>query len=160
MKKIVLGSFLLMASSTAFAVSPGGPGCGWGNLLFKGDAGLPAHIIAWSTNNTVSGNNTLGMTSGTNGCSSDGALTYGGGKVNISGILDEFSEDVAKGEGEALNAVAVMIGVEKQDRVIFAQVTHENFEVLFPNENVTAEQVLNSLVQVLKNDPRLSKYAA
>lgn len=160
MKKILIGTLLAVSSSTVLAVAPGGPGCGWGNMLFKGDTGLPSHMIAWSTNNTVSGNNTLGMTSGTNGCSTNGTLTYGAGKLNISGILDEFSEDVAKGEGEALNAVAVMIGVEKEDRQHFAQVTHENFDVLFPNENVTSKQVLNSLIVVLKNDDKLSKYVA
>ncbi len=158
MKKIVLGTLLFAASSSVFAVGPGGSDCGWGNMLFEGKSGLPSHSLA-STFNDSTGNNTLGMTSGTNGCSTNGVLTYGGdGLVAFSFILDEFTEDVAKGKGEALSTVAVMFRVEKQDRPVFAEVTHANFNTLFPNEQVTAEEVLKSLVLVMKNDPRLAKY--
>ena len=160
MKNIVLGALLFAASSSVFAVGPGGPNCGWGNMLFSGKSGLPSHSLA-STFNGSTGNNTFGMTRGSDGCSSDGILTYGGdGVVAFSFILDEFTEDVAKGEGEALNTVAVMFRVEKQDRPVFAEVTHANFNTLFPSEQVTAEEVLNSLVLVMKNDPRLAKYVA
>lgn len=159
MKRIFTGTVLLIASSTAFATSPGGPDCGWGNMLFEGQSGLGPHFIATTTNGT-SGNKTFGMTSGTNGCSTDEALTYGGnGWISASAIMDEFSEDVAQGHGDALNAVAVIIGVEQQDREIFAQVMHENFTTIFPNEDVTAKQALASVNAVMKNDPRLAKYA-
>lgn len=156
MKKMIGGIVLLTASSSAFAVSPGGPDCGWGNMLFEGQSG-PVHFLASTTNGT-SGNATFGMTSGTNGCSIDGTLTYGG-KSMLGSIMDEFSQDVAMGHGEALNAVAVMMGVEPQDRPAFAEVTHKNFDVIFPSENVTADEVLTSLHSVMKQDDRLAKYA-
>jgi hypothetical protein len=160
MKRSFLGIVLLGASSMALAVSPGGPNCGWGNMLFEGQSGLPSHIIATTTNGT-SGNATFGMTSGTNGCATDGKLTYGGkGWIDVSSIMDEFSEDVARGHGSAMNAIAVMIGVEQQDREVFAQVLHENFAVIFPNEDVTAQEALASVNIVMMNDERLAKYAA
>ena len=74
MKRILLGSLLSIASLSAFAQAPGGPNCGWGNMLFEGQSGLPAHFVASTTNGT-SGNATFGMTSGTNGCSTKGTLT-------------------------------------------------------------------------------------
>jgi len=77
----------------------------------------------------------------------------------LSSVMDEFSEDVAKGEGEALTAVSVAMGVQPEDRAKFAQLTHDNFNTLFPNQDVTAEQVYNSLQQVMKADAQLSKYA-
>ncbi len=157
MKKLIAGTILMAASSSAFAVAPGGPGCGWGNMLFEGDSG-PVHFLATTTNGT-SGNKTFGMTSGTNGCSLDGKLTYGG-KSMIGSIMDEFSQDVAMGQGDALNAVAVMMGVAPEDRQTFAEVAHQNFKVIFPSENVTADQVMNSLEKVMKADPRLSKYVS
>ena len=155
MKKLVTGAILMAASTGAFAVAPGGSGCGWGNMLFEGDSG-PVHFLATTTNGT-SGNKTFGMTSGTNGCSMNGALTYGG-KSMLGSIMDEFSQDVAMGQGEALNAVAVMLGVAPEDRQTFAEVTHENFKVLFPTENTTAQEVLDSLQGVMKADSRLVKY--
>ena len=156
MKKILSGLILLGVSSTAMAEAPGGPGCGWGNMLFAGDSG-PVQFLATTTNNT-SGNKTFGMTSGTNGCSINGKLTYGGQSM-IGSIMNELSEDVAKGEGEALTAVAVMYGIEQADRKAFAEVAHSNFTTIFPSETVTAEQVMASLNDIIKNDNRLAKYA-
>ena len=158
MKKTLSAAIFLAVSSSAMAEAPGGPDCGWGNLLFDGQAGIGPHFAASITNGT-SGNATFGMTSGTNGCSVDGSLSYGGQSM-ISSVMDEFSEDVARGHGEALDAVAVVIGIEKSDRDVFAKVTHENFNMIFPSENVTAKDVMASLNTLMKADSRLAKYAS
>lgn len=158
MKKAIISAALLTVSSSAFAAAPGGPDCGWGNLLFDGQSGIGPHFLASITNGT-SGNATFGMTTGTNGCSANGTLTYGGASL-LGSIMDEFSEDVARGDGEAMNAVAVMYGIEKADRATFASVMHENFTALFPSENVTAEEVMASMNEVMKADSRLAKYVA
>lgn len=156
---VFAGMLLLGASMSASAVAPGGPDCGWGNMLFEGQAGLPSHVVASITNGT-SGNATFGMTSGTNGCSSDGALTYGGESwIKLSAMMDEFSEDVARGHGEALDAVAVLVGVKPEHRERFARTLHANFSTLFPHQDVTAEQVVSSMQEVLRADPQLAQYA-
>ncbi len=144
--------------SLGFAEAPGGPNCGWGNMLFKGNTGLGPHLGASLTNGTT-GNATFGMSSGTNGCAVDGKLTYGGISL-LAQVMDEFSEDVARGEGDALNAVALTLGIEEQDRASFARLTHDNFSTLFPNEDVTAIEVMTSIQQLMKDDAQLSKYAA
>lgn len=157
MKKLVAGAVLFAASSAAFAEAPGGPNCGWGNMLFKGQSGLAAHFLASTTNGT-SGNATFGMTSGTNGCSTDGKLTYGG-KAMVGAMFDEFSADVAVGQGDALTAVAVAYGVAQEDRAAFATLAHQNFSVLFPSEDVTADEVVATLETLMKADADLAKYA-
>ena len=112
MKKLLVASTLLISSS-ALADAPGSQTCGWGNMLFAGQSGTPSHVLA-ATTNASTGNNTIGMTFGTNGCSTKGTLTYGGKEmIDVSMIMDEFSEDVARGDGEALTAVAVSLGVEE-----------------------------------------------
>ncbi len=160
MKKIIAGLILISASSVSSMANAGAAGgdggCGWGNALFKGSEGMPSHVIAGITNAFL-GNNTFGMTSGTNGCSTTGKLSYGGEAV-ISSIMDEFSEDVARGEGDAMDTVAVVYGIEKQDRATFAKVMHENFAVLFPSEDVTAGDMMASIEEVMKADATLSKY--
>lgn len=158
MKKTMISIALLGFSASAMAEAPGGPNCGWGNLLFDGQAGIAPHFLASTTNGT-SGNATFGMTTGTNGCSVDGKITYGG-KSLLGSIMGEFSEDVARGEGEALNAVAVMYGVEQQDRAAFAAAMHTNFQTLFPSENVTADEVMASMNEIMKADAQLAKYVA
>ncbi|SES66247.1 DUF3015 domain-containing protein [Thalassotalea agarivorans] len=159
MKKVLLASALLVSAS-AMATAPGGSGCGWGSMLFAGKNGLPIHVLA-ATTNGITANNTFGMTSGTNGCSTDGSLTYGGkGLVNVGKIIDEFSEDVARGDGEAITAVAVSMGVTEADRSHFKQTLHTNFDSLFPSEDVTTEHVVSTMFAIMKEDQKLAKYVA
>lgn len=160
MKSIVIGAALLVSSSAVLAGAAGGPNCGWGNMLLEGKTGLANHMFALTTNGT-SGNATFGMTFGTNGCSVEGPLTYGGeSMVWFNGILDEYSTDVALGDGEALEAVAVMIGVQATDRAHFNELMHENFALLFPTTETTGQDVMNSMVAVMAKDEKLKKYVA
>ncbi|WP_134441877.1 DUF3015 family protein, partial [Pseudomonas aeruginosa] len=52
MKRILLGTLFAAASFNAFADAPGGAGCGWGNMLFKGQRGVATHVVAATTNGT------------------------------------------------------------------------------------------------------------
>lgn len=158
MKKSLLAVALLGASVTAQANAPGGPGCGWGNMLFEGKSGLPIHLMATITDGT-SGNATFGMTSGTNGCDTNLPLAYNGKSLlAMNGVLEEVAHDVAVGEGEALTALSVSMGVPAQERAHFNQVMHQNFAVIFPSEDVTAAEVLSNIQAVLKADQKLAKY--
>lgn len=160
MKRILLGTVLAAASINAFAAAPGGPSCGWGNMLFEGQSGLPSHLVASITNGT-SGNATFGMTSGTNGCDTDGQLTYAGKPLLVLGsIMNELSEDVARGEGEALTTYAVVLGVQPEDRAHFNAVTHAHFNDIFTSADVTAEQVHEATLNLMRQDAVLAKYAA
>lgn len=160
MKKIILAGALLGMSMSASAVAPGGPGCGWGNMVFEGKSGLPVHLIATIVNGT-SGNATFGMTSGTNGCNTDGSLTYNGSSLlGMTGVLEEVAHDVAVGQGEALTALSVSMGVDAQDRAHFNTVLHNNFASIFTSEDVTAAEVQANINAVLKADEALSKYSA
>jgi hypothetical protein len=158
MKKLIIASSLLMSTSV-LADAPGSQSCGWGNMLFAGQSGTPSHVLA-ATTNTSTGNNTIGMTFGTNGCSTKGTLTYGGKEmVNVSMIMDEFSEDVARGDGEALTAVAVSLGVQESDRELFKATLHNNFNELFPSADATTEHVVSTMFTLMKNDTTLAQYA-
>lgn len=160
MKKVLIGALLLGTSSLAMAEAPGGPNCGWGNMIFKGQSGMIPHLAASLTNGT-SGNATFGMTTGTNGCSVNGTLTYGGTPlISMEGVLDEFIADAANGQGDAMNAVAVSLGIQPEDRDAFAQAMHQNFDTLFPSADVTAADVYASILEVMKSDARLAKYVS
>ena len=149
----------LAFSSASHAEAPGGPDCGWGNLMFEGDSGKVAHIGA-SIFNGTSGNQWIGILAGTNGCSSEGTITYGGKSLfALSGFMDEVAVDIAKGEGEALNALSVVMGIEQQDRNAFGKLLQNNFNAIFPNENIESDAVIASIQAVMKNDKHFSQYA-
>ncbi|AYC34359.1 DUF3015 domain-containing protein [Pseudomonas cavernae] len=157
-KGLMIGA-LSLASLAAQASEAGGKGCGWGNMLFEGQRGLFPHLIATTTNGT-SGNATFGLTSGTNGCDSSVKLGYGGRSwFAMNGMLDSIAEDMAQGQGEALDAYAVLLGVEKADRAHFAKVTQQNFGTIFPRADVTSEQVLTATLEVMSRDAQLARYA-
>ena len=159
MKRILLGTLFTVVSLNAMAQAPGGPNCGWGNMLFKGQRGTASHFVASTTNGT-SGNATFGMTSGTNGCSTNSALTYGGKSwIAMNGMMNELSEDMAKGNGEALTTYAVVLGVAPEDRAHFAAVTQAHFSEIFSAADVNEQQVHEATLAVLKADARLAKYA-
>ena len=164
MDKRLLGKGLIfglmsMASVAAYADAAGGNGCGWGNMLFEGQRGLIPHLLATTTNGT-SGNATFGMTSGTNGCDTNVKLGYGGRSIlAMNGMLDNIAEDMALGQGEALDAYATLLGIEQADRAHFAKVTQENFDRIFSSPDVTGEQVLAATLDVMSRDKQLARYA-
>ncbi|MDH1262385.1 MULTISPECIES: DUF3015 domain-containing protein [unclassified Pseudomonas] len=157
-KGLIFG-LLSAASVAAQADAAGGNGCGWGNMLFEGQRGFVPHFLATTTNGT-SGNATFGMTSGTNGCDTTVRLGYGGrSMLAMNGMLDSIAEDMAQGQGEALDAYATLLGVEAADRAHFAKVTHQNFGTIFSGAEVTSEQVLAATLDVMSQDAQLARYA-
>lgn len=160
MKKLIIATAIMGSSMLANADAAGGNNCGWGNMILEGNSGLPMHLIATVINGT-SGNATLGMTSGTNGCSTDGKLTYGGQSLlAMNGFLNEVSEDIAMGDGEALSALVVSMGVEQQDRQLFKTVAHQNFDKIFTHQDITVEEFSANLKTVIEADTRLAQYAS
>ena len=152
---------LCLFSSNSYAEAPGGPDCGWGNMLFEGDKGGIPHTVAYLTNGLSSFNTFFGIVFGTNGCTTDGTLTYKGEPMlGLNHILDELVQDIARGSGEALNALSVAMKIEKQDRDHFDKVMHENFESIFPHENMQAQHIINNISDVMKKDARLKAYAS
>ncbi len=157
MKKVILAAGLLAASLTAHAEAVGGNNCGWGNMLFEGKSGLPVHLLASTTNGT-SGNALFGMTTGTNGCST-GPLTYGGKSLlAMQGVLEEVAQDMAVGQGEALTALSVSMGIPTAERDHFNAVMHQNFSAIFTSENVTAGEVSANITAVMQKDEKLAKF--
>ncbi|BAN48430.1 DUF3015 domain-containing protein [Metapseudomonas resinovorans] len=157
--KAVIFGLLSTAGVMAQAGQAGGGGCGWGNMVFEGQRGLVPHLLATTTNGT-SGNATFGLTSGTNGCDSSVRLGYGGRSLlAMNGMLDNIAEDMAQGQGEALDAYAVLLGIEEGDRAHFAQVTQANFATIFSSPDATGEQVLAATLDVMSRDQQLARYS-
>ena len=76
----------------------------------------------------------------------------------MAGMLDSIAEDMAMGQGEALDAYATLLGVEAQDRAHFAKVTHDNFGSIFSQADATSEQVLAATLEVMSRDAQLARY--
>lgn len=153
MKKLIAGAILLGASSMAFAQ----PGCGVGAMIWKGQSGVAPHVLAATTNGTF-GNQTFGMTSGTLGCTTNEAVQSMA--MYMDSNIDKVARDMSRGNGENLETLAVLLGIEKADRGAFRQTLQDNFATIFPNSDTTSGEAVNAIVALLEKNESLSKYVA
>ena len=80
--------------------------------------------------------------------------TYAGANI------DKLASDMAAGQGESLDTLAYLMGVNDADKPAFFQLTKSHFGELFPADTVTAGQMLTTLRDLLATEPQLAKYAA
>ena len=155
MKKLLIAGLLVAASPLVHANSAG---CGLGSTLFKGQSGIGPNILA-ATTNGLSGNQTFGMSTGTLGCNGNDTVT-----AAVVGFIDSNMERVARdmstGEGESLETLATLMGIEGEDKATFFQVSQSNFSNIYSRDDVTSGEVLSALKSVMMSDAALSKYVA
>ena len=156
-KLLAVVSVAALFPVTAMAAGENNIGnCGWGSKLFDGQSGMAPQVLAVTTNNST-GSVTFGITSGTSGCTQDGAV-----KSNwktalfIDGNKDALARDMSVGSGEALDSLAHLMGVEAQDRVAFNRAAKDNMERIFANE--ATPEIMTALRQVLADDAQLARY--
>ncbi len=134
--------------------------CGWGSKLFNGQSGLFPQVLAVTVNGT-SGSQTFGISSGTSGCTTSGTVkTTWVTAAFVDGNMNKLALDMSRGEGESLDSLSQIVGVEAQDQNKFAVVLKDNFNIIFPSDSVTSNEVVDSLRSVIASDAELSKYAA
>src|SRR5690554_1455402 len=157
MKKIITATALAAVMPlTAFA-APNDAGCGLGSVIFKDQPDtLVSNVLAATTNGT-SGNQTFGMTTGTLNCNEQNSLLAM--ETFINNNLDSLAMDAARGEGETLDTLAAMWGVNEQDKAKFAQTTKDNYSSIFASDSTTATEVLENLNQVISGDSQLAAYS-
>jgi len=160
MKKFISAAILASASTVAFAGSHGPAGCGLGTAVVFPDATeVHEHVLAATTNGT-SGNQTLGMTSGTLGCDdANGPLKAAATQQFMDENMDQLAADIATGQGESLSALAEVMGVEAQDRAAFASTLQASFDSIFA-EDGTAASAVEAINAALTSTDMLQKYAA
>jgi hypothetical protein len=132
--------------------------CGWGSKVFEGQSGIAPQVLAVTTNGT-SGNQTFGITSGTSGCTQDGAVrSTWKTAMFIDGNKENLARDMSVGSGEALDSLAHLLGVEAADRAAFNRIARDNMQRIFPQDNAQTEQVVAALREVLMSDAKLARY--
>lgn len=134
--------------------------CGWGSKLFDGQNGVGPQVLGATTNGT-SGNQTFGVTSGTSGCTQDGAVKSSWKTAMfIDGNKEKLARDMSLGQGETLDSLAKVMGVREEDKAAFFLATRENLGRIFANENASTDQILVSLKEVLVENRVLARYSA
>ncbi len=160
MKYLVLSAVIASSPLIAQAAGGHGPaGCGLGTeVIFKQANEWHEHVLAATTNST-SGNQTFGMTSGTLGCeSANGPLADA--NLFIQNNMEQLAADTATGQGESLSALAEIIGVSTVDKAHFEAQLQANFDRLFETAQTESSNVYQTLVDLMRQDAILAKYAS
>lgn len=156
MKKLLATAVL--AGFPLVSMADNNVGCGLGTQIWEGQSGLLPKILAATTNGTF-GNQTFGITSGTLGCSSDGVVTASyRASAFAAANIDQLSVDMAVGQGETLDALATIYGIEGSDRVVFFDMAKANYGSIFADTTTEAGQVIASVESLMKADAQLASY--
>ena len=156
MKKLMMAGVLALA--TTIAAYANSVGCGAGSMVFKGQSGLAPNVLA-ATTNGISGNQTFGITSGTLGCNKNDTVPNVAG-IFIDNNMERVARDMSTGEGEALETLATLMGIEEADKAAFYEMSQANFSSIYTRDDVTSSEVIASLRSVMAKDIQLAKYAA
>lgn len=149
----------LIASPLISMGADTGPGCGWGTMLMDGQQGLGPNVLAATTNGTL-GNQTFGMTFGTAGCDANHTVQSTAATHFLDSNMERVARDMSTGQGEALDTLANLMGVQEQHKETFFSVTQDNFGTIFSSDSVSSLDVMTSIQEVMKEDATLSQYVS
>ncbi len=153
MRKVLLGLFVLAVISPSVAMARGNhpmAGCGLGYVLLSNkDNGKISQVLGATTNGT-SGNQTFGISSGTSGCTEDGAVKIVKEAEVFAEInLDSLRRDMAMGDGEFVRAFASLIATDATKVSSLVKVFHSEYASLFPSSTTTSAELLETVANLL-----------
>ncbi len=154
---LILGMCCLLPFSAAYANSDGS-GCGLGKLILEGKSGTGVNIGA-SIINSIYGNQTFAMTSGTSGCDTTTTVKNDTQEreIFVASNIDNLSVDAAQGQGNYLASLAHIMEIHDRDKNSFYELTQHHYEALFAN-TAKPEEVLAALDIAMASDNNLHKY--
>ena len=149
---------LLIAAPLSMAKADNDVGCGVGTMIWEGKEGLGFKLLASMTNGMAF--QSISITFGLINCNGRGTVTANARSRHFAAAhIDRIARDTAVGAGESLDALAALYEIESMDRPKFAALAHENFETLFPTDDVRSDEMIETLERLIREDEDLSIYA-
>jgi hypothetical protein len=149
MKKISIVLTAAMATMPVFSASSGNhpmAGCGLGYLLLSNKDNDKFTQIVGATTNGTFGTQTFGISSGTSGCTQDGAVKLAKETEVFAEVnLKSLRRDLAEGRGEFADAFASLIGVPEFHRADLISFLHANYADIFPRPDTDADAMLRAV---------------
>lgn len=159
MKKLVAIGAAVLTMAPALAMAKGNhpmAGCGLGYVLLSNKDNSKVTQVLGGTTNATSGNQTFGISSGTSGCTEDGAVKMvKAAEVYAEVNLDSLRQEMAAGDGEFVRTFASLLGASDANVPQVVAVFHSNYAKLFPAANTTTSDMLESLQSVLGDHKEL-----
>lgn len=142
MKKVLIGSIMLLVTFFVVDAFANNVGCGFGTEILKGKKGKVMEVIAVTTNGT-SGSITFAITTGTSGYREGSVIGVNIVDVYISENMDNLASDIAKGDGEYLDTLAHLMKVENKQE--FKNKLHQNFNKIYNSKDIQSKEVVANI---------------
>ena len=157
MKKLVaLAMAVSFASPLLAAGNHSMAGCGLGYVLFGSEKNDRVSQILAATTNGTSGNQTFGITSGTSGCTEDGAVKFvKEAEVFAEVNLDTLRQEMAAGKGEYVTAFATLLTSNAANVSSLVKFFRDEYVTLFSSASTTSAELMTVLQNKLSQRPDL-----
>ena len=151
MKKwIMVFGLLLVFSTTSYAATVAQDcGCGLGKEAIGEKEGLGWNLLGTFLN-SLSGNQTFAMSTGTLGCSEPTKFVVNERMdIFVADNMDNLAVDIATGNGENLDALMEIAQISGADKTKARTALQANFDTIYPAANVEHTDVAQSIRGVL-----------
>lgn len=152
-RNVVAGSVfpVMLLGSSAFAAGQAqqNTGCEPGALLIgEGSNYSLIGQLAMTLLNGTSGNQTLGITSGTSNCRASVKIDKEELKDFVTANMDSLTKNIAMGQGESLDALAELMEVSSEKKAVFFALLQTSFSSIYTSVDVTAADVIDNICSV------------
>jgi Protein of unknown function (DUF3015) len=156
-KTIVAGCLLAFIPVSAEAVGNHPmAGCGLAYFLYAHRDNAKATQIFGATTNASFGTQTFGISSGTSGCTEDGAVKLAKETEVFAAVnLSNLRQNMAAGEGPYAAAFARLLGATKSQETAMLSFFQIHYPALFPSASTSAQEMLMTLSKELAQHPVL-----
>ena len=153
MRKLLAVVFAVMTMAPSLVFARGNhpmAGCGLGYVLLSNKENTKVMQVLGATTNGTSGNQTFGISSGTSGCTEDGAVKIVKATEVFAEVnLESIRRDVAVGDGEFARAFASLLGADQTNVPSMVKLFHDNYASLFPKADMTSADFLENVKSLL-----------
>lgn len=140
---------LISAAGNVFAEQKN-TGCGLGAMIFGHNESLVSQVAAAGLNWAFC-SQPLGISAGTSECERPEALVRSPRvKDFVASNMDALACDMARGEGEYLDTLAVLLEVPEASRAGFYARLKADFAGIYSKDSITSDEVLSRIELSLK----------
>ncbi len=123
-------------------------GCGMGSIWFAEKEGMLFHLLATTSNGY---SQTFGISSGTSGCQQFNGIVFNSRMENyVAQNLDNLATDIARGNGEYVQTLAILMEVPDASRAAFYSRLQQNFSRIYTSPDVNATDVVRNISSVVQ----------
>jgi hypothetical protein len=161
---LLLGmAFVCVHAGVTFAAknSDTGPGCGLGTLAwadYKHPKNIAPQVMMATTNGTLF--NTVGISFGLSGCTNDGTvMAEHKAEMFVASTFESLSQDMARGQGEYLASLAMMMGVPVEHQPAFFSLVQDRYRTLMERGENSPLAVIKAIQETVVRGPVLAGIA-